>query len=291
MANTVLDFQISIPSGVASPLVTGDRRLTLHNLVNLLAGGLNAGKLGGLSGAGAYVQATPSIVAATGTVTCATVVNGNTVTIGGTALTATQRRATGTATAATVLENTTLTLNGVVLTAVNGAVVLGEATFDCSGTDTACATSIAAQVNGLASPLLTGVVKARSAAAVVTFYAVTQGTGGNAITLASSDGATLAVSGAVLANGAAITNNTFDFAGTNATTADALAAAINASTTAGIKQVTASSDGVDVVTLTAKFGGVAGNAVTLTSSGATLAVTGSGTLEDGTQGAATRWNL
>jgi phage tail sheath gpL-like len=158
--------------------------------------------------------------------------------------------------------------------------------------NTETATSLAAQINAYGGSLVNGIVKAKSSAAVVTLYAVTAGTAGNAISLASSDNGTLAVSGAVLANGAASANNEFDYVGTNATTADALAAAINASTTAAVKLVTAVSDGVDTVTVTAKEGGTAGNTITFTSSNGTrIDVGGAGVLENGAASAVTRWSI
>lgn len=291
MANQIFDIQLSIPSGVKSPINTGDKRVTAVNLAKLIRAGLVDGLSYGLSGSGAYLQVQSSVVAASATATCAAVQSGDTVTIAGTALTATKRRATGTATAASVSAGVTLTVNGVVFTAVNGAVVLGEATFDCSGSDTACATSIAAQVNAYASPLLSGIVEAKSSAAVATLYAKNQGTSGNSLTLASSDGVKLAVSGATFSGGAAIANNTFDYIGTNTETGDALAYAINNSTTAAIQQVTASNSS-GVVTVTSKVGGLAGNTITFVSSNGTrLAVTGSGFLASGSAGAATRWVL
>lgn len=290
MANSILDVQISIPSGVKTPLVTGDRRLTLANLSKLLRG-FNGGTLGDLSGASAYVQVQPTLVAASATATCAAVVNADSVTIAGTAITATQRRATGTLTCASAIAGDTITINGVTFTGTAGAVVLGAATFSIDTGNTACATSIAAQVNAYAHPALSGVLAAKSAAAVVTIYAVSQGTTGNAITLATTGG-TITRSAATLANGAAIANNTFDFAATNALTGDALAAAINASTTAAVQQVTATSNGSGVVTVTSKVAGLAGNTLTfISNNGTRLAVTGSGVLASGSAGVTTRWTL
>ncbi len=293
MADKIIDVQLCIPGGVKSPIKTGDKRTTAVALANLIRSGLTAGHSYGLAGSSAYLQVQETVVAASATATCATVTTGQTVTIAGTALTAAQKRASATATCATVLANTTITVNGQVFTGTAGAVTLGDPTFSIDTGNTETATSLAAQINAYAGVKVAGLVKAKSASAVVTIYAVTQGTAGNALTLTSSDGATLAVTGSgFLANGAALTNNTFDFVGTNGTTGDALAAAINASTTAAIQQVTAASDGAGVVTITSKVAGLAGNTITLTSSdGATLAVTGSGYLASGSAGAATRWSL
>jgi hypothetical protein len=289
VADKIIDVQLKFSGGIPQPVVTGDRRLTLLNLAKLIWS-LNHGSA--YKGGAGYLQVQTSVVAASATATCAAVQANDTVTIAGTALTATQRRATGTITCSTALAGQTITVNGVEFTGTAGAVTLGEATFSIDTGNTETATSIAAQINGYASPLISGIVAAKSSSAVVTLYAVTQGTAGNAITLASSDGGTLAVSGAVLANGAALTNNTFDFAATNALTGDALAAAINASTTAAVKQVTATSDGAGIVTVTSKVGGIAGNGLTFVSSNGTrLAVTGSGYLADGSASAVTRWTL
>ena len=290
MAQTVISVQFAFDGqSPASFPASSDKRLFAYWLSQLAQACGHGSRYRPPGGSSPYIQYQTGVVQASGTITAATVVAGNTASIGGQALTATQRRATGTATAATVLAGTTLTLNGQVFTAVNGAVVLGAATFDCSGTDTATAASIAAQVNAYGGALVSGIVAARSAAAIVTFYAVEQGTGGNSIDLLSSDGATLAVSGSgALAGGTAIANNTFDFAGTNDTTAAALAAAINASTTAAVKQVTATSSAA-VVTVTAKVGGLTGNGIAFTSSGATLTVSGAGTLTNGAADAPVRF--
>lgn len=287
MANYIIDVQMSLPSAVATPIVTGNRRLTFLNLARLLWGSI-AGKISGLSGASAYLQVQPTLVAATGTITAATVVNGNTASIGGTALTATKRRASGTVTCATAIAGNTITVNGQVFTGVAGAVVLGEATFSIDTGNNQTAASIVAQVNAYGGAKVAGIVSAKASAAVVTLYADEQGTSGNAITLASS-GATLAVSGALFTGGTAIANNTFDFTGTNDETAAALAAAINASTTAAVQQVTATSSAA-VVTVRSKVAGLAGNTIALASSGATLAVSAA-TLTSGSAGAVTRFSL
>lgn len=270
-----------------TPVVVGRKHLTVLQLIKVLKG-LDAGALPRLT-TQPFIQVQSSMVQASATATCAAVQSGDTVSIAGQALTAAQRRATGTVTAASAQAADTVTINGVVFTAVSGAVTLGQATFDCSGTDTACAASLAAQVAAYASPLLSGIVGARSAAAVCTFYALTEGTAGNSITLATSNNSRLAKSGTVLANGAAATNNTFDFAGTNNTTAASLAAAITNSTTAAVKKVTASAASA-VVTVTSKAAGLGGNTNTFTSSnGSRLAVTGAGFLAGGSEGAVTKW--
>lgn len=296
MANSIINLQLSIPSSIKSPVVSGSdrgaRRLTFLNLAKLIWNSVS-GRLNGLSGTESYLQVQQSVVCASATATPAAVQNADTVTIAGTALTATQRRASGTITFAASTAADTITLNGVVFTAVNGAVTPGEATFDVSGNDTADAASFVSQLAAYSDARINGIVASKSSAAVVTVYAVTQGTAGNAITLASSNGTRLAVSGATLANGAAIANNTFDFAGSNVTTGQALAAAINASTTAAVQQTVATaSSSTGVVTVTSKMGGVAGNTIAFVSSNGTrLAVTGSGFLASGAQGAATRFLL
>lgn len=291
MADYIIDVQLKLPGGVKTPVVTGDKKLTFINLAKLIWGGLGAGKAYGLGASDAYLQVQSSVVQATNTAVLAAVQANDTISIGGTALTATKKRASGTLTAASVQANDTFAINGVTFTAVNGTVTEGDPTFDCSGTDTECATSIAAQVNAYASPLISGLVAATSASAVATLYAITQGTAGNSITLTGTPVRLAASGSGTLAGGAALTNNTFDFT-TNALAADALAYAINNSTTAAIKQVTATSDGVDTVTVTAKVGGLAGNTITFESSNGTrIDVGAAGVLENGSAGAVTRWSL
>ncbi len=292
MADKYIGIQLKFSGGIPSPIISsaanaGTKRLTVLNIVKLLWGFVHGGILRASGGNVIMVQDT--LVAASATATPASVVNGNTVSIAGTALTAAQRRATGTLTAATAIAGNTCVINGVTFTGAAGAVVLGEATFSVDTGNTETATSLAAQINAYADPRISGIVAARSASAVVTLYAVNQGTSGNAITLVGTV-TTLAASGATLANGAAITNNTFDFAGTNATTGAALAAAINASTTAAVKRTTATVDAAGVVTITAKVAGPAGNAITLTSVGGTITVTGSGFLASGSAGEPVQWS-
>lgn len=288
MAQTILTLQLAF-SG-KSPIAAGDKRLTELNIRSLLYA-LGHGSRYREPATSPYLQYQTGVVQATGTITCATVVGTNTASIGGQALTATQRRATGTLTAATAIVGNTCVINGVTFTGVAGAVVLGEATFSVDTGNTETATSLAAQINAYVDYRLSGIVAAKSAAAVVTLYAVNEGTSGNAITLVGT-AVTLAASAATLANGAAGSNNTFDFAGTNATTAASLAAAINASTTAAVKQVTATVGGAGnaVVTVTSKVGGLTGNGIALASSGATLAVSAA-TLTSGAADAPLRFDF
>jgi len=262
------------------------KRVSVDNLAQLLYA-LNHGSR--YNQGNGYVQVQETVVAASATATCASVVNANTIVIAGTSLTAAQRRATGTLTAATAIAGNTCVINGVTFTGAAGAVVPGEATFSVDTGDTETATSLAAQINAYVDPRITGLIAAKSAAAVVTVYAVNQGTAGNGYTLAGT-AVTLAASGSVLANGAALTNNTFDFAGTDTTTAAALAYAINNSTTAAVQRVTATSSS-NVVTITAKVAGVAGNAITLTQTGGTITLTGGGFLANGSAGEPTRWSF
>lgn len=287
MADKYIEALLKFSGALPNPIVTGNRRLTMLNLSKLFWGLAHGSqyKQGGFT-----LTVADTLVAASATCTCAAVIAGNTLTIAGQALTATKQRATATVTCASATAGQTVTVNGQVFTAVAGAAVEGEATFSIDTGDTETAASLAAQVAAYGGSLVNGLVSAFSAAAVCTLYAEARGTSGNSLTLTSSDAGTLLTSGALFTGGAAIANNQFDFT-TNALCADSIAYAINNSTTAAVKRVTAVSDGVDVVTITAKIAGDAGEAITLTSSGATLTVTGSGFLASGSQGAPTQWTV
>jgi len=219
----------------------------------------------------ASIQANVDGSQATGTVTAAAVAGADTVTINGVALTATQRHATGTVTAASVLAADTFTLNSVVFTAVTGTPVGPQ--FDRSGTDTQTAASLVAAINASASASIAGLMTATNVAGVVTIRAVAAGTAANAYTLVSSNGGRLAVSAATLTNGAAITNNTFDFTGTDTQTAADLVRCIGASTSTLINTYVTAANVAAVVTITAIDAGDEGNIITLASSnGSRLAV-------------------
>ena len=108
--------------------------------------------------------------------------------------------ASGTVTLASVLAGDTVTVNGLVYTAVAGA-KSDNTEFSIDGTDTADATDLA---DSIANDNRVGTlfdVTATSNAAVVTITQTVAGSAGNATTLASSDGGRLAVSGATLSGG------------------------------------------------------------------------------------------
>lgn len=281
MANNIT---IQVLNASGPDPVQGNKRLQLSNLAQLLQA-LNHGSR--TEQGQVTVNVMTSVVQASGTVTAAAVQSADTVTIGGTALTATQLRATGTVTAASAQAGDTVTINGVVFTGASGAVTPGAATFSIDTSDTATAASLVAQVAAFVSPVLNGIIGARSAAAVATFYAIAEGTSGNALTLATSNNSRLAKSGAALANGATAANNQFDFEGTDTMTAASIARAITVSTSTAIMLVTAS-NAAAVVTVVAKQGGTAGNAIALaTSNGTRLAKSGT-SLASGAESAITQ---
>lgn len=109
--------------------------------------------------------------------------------------------ATGTVTCASAQAADTVTIGGVVFTAVNGSPTGNQ--FDMSlASDTLVAADLVRSVNASATAGLSGVVTAANVAGVVTFTATIPGKIGNGVTLASSNGTRLAVSGARLASGA-----------------------------------------------------------------------------------------
>jgi len=258
--------------------------------------------IGGMRrGGGATVRY--GTAAASAVVTCATVVTGNTVTINGQALTATQHNSTGTVTctASGIDAADTVTIGGIVLTArqhrakgtitcssadaadnvtidgvtfvgTSGAVVLGEATYSVDTGNTEAATSLAAQIN--AHVVTAAKVTASSAAGVVTVRATEayQGTAGNALTLATTDATDLAVSAATLTGGTALAaaGAEFDMSGTDAQVATSLGAAINAHPTMSL--LVTAKVATNVVTVRAVTAGAGGDAITLASSDAQLAV-------------------
>jgi hypothetical protein len=204
---------------------------------------------------------------------------GETVTIAGQALTATQQNATGTAAFSTIVAGNSVTIAGITFTARASPTLPTE--FLVTGGDTAAGTACAAAVNAYA--LATQSVTATAASGTVTFRAVLPGTAGNSITL-TAVGAPITVSGSgFLTGGAAVANNQFDPGNTAVTAATSFAACVNASTTTAILGNVTASRSAGIVTLTARVPGQGGN-VTLTKSATNITVTGSGFLTGGTLG-------
>lgn len=104
--------------------------------------------------------------------------------------------ASGTITLATVAADDTVVIGGVTFTAK--ASPSGESQFSQAGSDTADAASLAAKIN--AHSTLSQVVSATSANAVVTVTALQRGVIGNFITM-SQTGGTMTLSGSALAGG------------------------------------------------------------------------------------------
>lgn len=108
--------------------------------------------------------------------------------------------ATGTVTLATALAADTVTINDLVYTAVAG-VKANNTEFSIDGTDTVDAADLADSINNDTRQGTLADVTATSAVAVVTLTSTAIGTRGNAVTLVSSNGSRLAVSGATFAGG------------------------------------------------------------------------------------------
>ena len=188
--------------------------------------------------------------AAQAVITPTSVSAADTITMGIQTLTAAQHKASGTITFGTSVDNNdTITVNGVVFTAKDSGPVTANREFQNHATAATVAANFETVFNATSHASLDGIVSIKRASGVVTVFAATGGTAGNSITLASSDGVDLAVSGATLANGAAVANNEFDMAGTDTTTATAIAYAINNSTTAGVLYNYEASNLTSVITL------------------------------------------
>lgn len=198
---------------------------------------------------------------------------------------------TVTITLASVAAGTVLLINGVPFTAKGSAATAGNDEFDISGgTDTLDAAALAAAINASTTTGIVGVVTATSAAAVVTLTSVAYGRAANAITVESlgvvatgtatcsavDAGDAIAINGqAITAHATTAANNQFVVGATDAATAANLAACINASTTAIVNKHVRALARAAVVHIFAKYGGVAGNAITLTTTdGTDLAVSG-----------------
>lgn len=197
-----------------------------------------------------------------------------------------------TITLASMAAGTVLLINGIPFTAKGSAATAGNNEFDISGgTDTLDATALAAAINASTTTGISGVVTATSNNAVVTVTAAQPGRGSNGITIenlgvvatgtytfASVDNNdALAVNGVTLTAKTTVSNATIEFAvgATDAATATNFAALINSTATSALitKHVRALARS-NVVHLFAKYGGIAGNAITTTSADADITVSG-----------------
>lgn len=204
-----------------------------------------------------------------------------------------------TITLASMAAGTVLLINGVPFTAKGSAATAGNNEFDISGgTDTLDAAALATAINASTSTGVYNALTASSSGAVVTLTPAGAGAGSNCITVenlgvvATGTATCSAVDAAdaIAINGQAITahattaaNNQFVVGATDAATATNLAACINASTTAIVNKHVRALARAAVVHIFAKYGGIAGNAISLTTTdGTDLAVSGTGRLTGGT---------
>ncbi len=112
------------------------------------------------------------------------------------------KHATGTITLSAADAADAVTIGGVAFVGTAGAVTPGDATFSIDTGNPQAATSLASQVN--AHAVASRIVRAEVSSAVVTITARAKGTTGNSITLATTDVADLAVSGATLTGGVGV---------------------------------------------------------------------------------------
>lgn len=197
-----------------------------------------------------------------------------------------------TITLASMAAGTVLLINGVPFTAKGSAATTGNNEFDISGDDTADAAALAAAINASTSTGIVGAVTASSSNAVVTLAVTQAGAGSNGlsvenlgvvatgtVTMASvANNDTVTINGVTLTAKTTVTDATAQWTRgvSNAADATAFAALINSTATNALitKHVRALARSA-VVHLFARYGGIAGNAITLASSnGSTLAVTG-----------------
>ena len=108
--------------------------------------------------------------------------------------------ATGTVTCASTAAADTVTINGLVYTAVSGTKA-NNTEFDIDGSDTVDAADLVDSITNDTRQGTLADISATNSAGVVTFTSTAIGTAGNAVTLVSSNGTRLAVSGATLSGG------------------------------------------------------------------------------------------
>ena len=193
----------------------------------------------------------------------------------------------------------TLTVNALPYTAVAG-VKSDNTEFSIDTDDDTAAADLADSINNDTRPGTTGDISASATLAVVTFTTDVAGVAGDLITLVSSDGVTLAVSGATFSGGvdadfctvnenvyiavagAKADNTEFSIDTDDDTAAADLADSITNDTRPGTTDDVTASATLAVVTVSAATEGTGGNAITLSSSdGVTMAVSGA-TLANGT---------
>lgn len=187
--------------GGANAVTGGDRPGSLSAVMKEIQGW----QMSLLTGAGANTKVNLAAIRQEDTIVGALNNNAGTITdITGT-MSIDDLRATGTVTAAAVVAADTVTLDGKVYTAVANGVDPGldYTKFSVGASNTECAANLAAAINRRMANTAVPNVFAEAASAVVTIKAVEEGTDGNSIALASSNGGRLAVSGANLAGGSA----------------------------------------------------------------------------------------
>lgn len=230
-----LGLIVKTPSGKSPFIRTGGK--TGRVLLREAESALHAVPSQGVRG---RLDSRPVIIASTqqanAVVTAASVAAADTVTISGTALTATELRANCTVTVGiSVDEDDTVTVNGTVFTAKT-AVTDATTQFAITGVAATDALALATAINASTDAGVYGLIGAvrRAADGVVSIYALATGTAGNAYTIATSDAVDLAITNdnaGSFAGGAATGNNQFDPFGTNTMVATELARAIRESTT------------------------------------------------------------
>ena len=99
----------------------------------------------------------------------------------------------------------TIVLNGVQMTAVASGATPQQ--WNVGASATAAAANVATAVAAANSALISGLVTAVASTSIVTFSAVFAGLAGNTVTIASTTGANIAVSGARLVGGLAATTS------------------------------------------------------------------------------------
>lgn len=242
---------------------------------------------------------TAALLHARAVATLVTPVATNSLTVQGVVFTAAQLHARGKVTFSTVVATNAVSIGGVNFVGAAGAATPGAATFSVDTSDTAAATSLAAQINAHAVASL--VVGATSSGAVVKIRALLAGTAGNAIAFAKTGSPVTiqtaaggALAGAFIEGGVAQTSLTWDYGDTDTQAAVSLAARINAHPTT-VALMTASNV-AGAVKLRSILTGTAGNAYTITKSGAPITITAAaggadtGVFQDGAAASGDQWD-